>query len=1136
MKTEITTRKQVKAYLLILFLCGTFFSGFSQSLTITTPDATICEGGYKYIYANFTPPTNIANYVSYQITAVRWYKSGPYGTTLIPSNLYGYLSCYTYETGRYYCQIDYSIRTSYQYVTSTYCCQSGPFGTCKKYCNNYATGYNTQNYYQLWANNSCYITVNPKSYTTQNISICSNSLPYNWNGYSLYSEGSYTTSLHNTFGCDSVITLNLSVGTSGATSYDSAIVCSSALPYSWNGLSLTAAGDYSQNFTSPTGCDSIANFKLIISAANTSSNYATVCSSSLPYLWNGISCDSAGTYSKIFSSPGGCDSVAVLNLTVHQTTSSVTNIIACQNAVPFWWNNKLVNVGTDTVNLTNAEGCDSLAIVNVTTKPVGTSTRTVNICPTDLPYAWNNSTYGAAGVYTQQFTTNIGCDSVATLNLIVNTPTSSTTNIGICQSALPYSWNGNSFTTPGIHNVHLTNADGCDSTATLNLYINSTSSTTQNISVCQNNLPYLWNGNSYSTAGTYAVHLNNSNGCDSSITLNLTIKVPTTSAITLNICGGDLPFSWNNNTFTKFGSYNVVLVNKAGCDSIITLTLNVKDQISLDGINSSVSVDTLCYATPVTFSAKLFVDSSKSNIRNNASFYYMWNINGLIKLQGNDLSTYSNNTLKNNDNIGCSINLFNTASCVTSGVKQKVIIMKMPNVVPSFTFWSSEFGKGYFVDANIGVLTAEFPNLCNLNAKYSLGRTSNLGVWTIQDTNIIKIKSLVVNGKLYDTVFTKGNNGLGIANYKYQYASGCSIDYQIKVVVDTAIITIPPITGPHEVCSNQNIQLTIADSSGFWYTGNQTYVINKGNGLFTGSYPTAYLGQNVGYQKNVRKFGSNEYCPRRTEYNIFVWPKPAINSIGFISGPANLCVGSSAQLGAPVAGGSWSAGGPTTVTSGGVVTPVYASTTAQVTYNVQIAHGCIAQSLYTFKSIALPAVPSIAYGAAAVNPQAGAGGGNNFCTNRTFTVVGSPAGGVWSKTGVLSVTNPGGFVSTGSVAGNGSITYTYTSAAGCSSSRSIVGAVVTCAARGVVDNSQWSMDNSQWTMYPNPAKSVININVETLIGKGNIVVTDLYGKTVKIQPLSMGTNTVDIANLSKGMYFVSTITSEGKTTKKLVVE
>jgi len=77
---------------------------------------------------------------------------------------------------------------------------------------------------------------------------------------------------------------------------------------------------------------------------------------------------------------------------------------------------------------------------------------------------------------------------------------------------------------------------------------------------------------------------------------------------------------------------------------------------------------------------------------------------------------------------------------------------------------------------------------------------------------------------------------------------------------------------------------------------------------------------------------------------------------------------------------------------------------------------------------------------------------------------------------------------------------------------------------------------NDFTMYPNPAKGYINLNVEALVGAGSIIVTDLYGKTVKTQALSMGTNTIDIAKLSKGMYFVSTITNEGKTTKKLVVE
>jgi hypothetical protein len=91
---------------------------------------------------------------------------------------------------------------------------------------------------------------------------------------------------------------------------------------------------------------------------------------------------------------------------------------------------------------------------------------------------------------------------------------------------------------------------------------------------------------------------------------------------------------------------------------------------------------------------------------------------------------------------------------------------------------------------------------------------------------------------------------------------------------------------------------------------------------------------------------------------------------------------------------------------------------------------------------------------------------------------------------------------------------------------------------GYSEVKQIVSDKSQYTfiMYPNPAKSVVSLQVDKLIGSGKLLIVDYLGKVVKEQPLSMGTNTVDIANLSKGMYFVSTITNEGKTTKKLIVE
>ena len=194
-----------------------------------------------------------------------------------------------------------------------------------------------------------------------------------------------------------------------------------------------------------------------------------------------------------------------------------------------------------------------------------------------------------------------------------------------------------------------------------------------------------------------------------------------------------------------------------------------------------------------------------------------------------------------------------------------------------------------------------------------------------------------------------------------------------------------------------------------------------------------------------------------------------------------------------------------------------------------------ATTTYNITVNAIPMIPSIAYAVGAINPQKGASGAGSFCNNKTFGVVGVPSGGVWqsSNTSMLTI-DCSNIVNTVGIGGV-SLTYTYTSPFGCSNSRTISGTVVGCAARGV-NNGQLTIDNLQFTMYPNPAHSFISLNVNTLIGAGTIVVTDLYGKQVKSQTLSMGSNTIDISTLSKGMYFISTITNEGKTTKKLVVE
>src|SRR5439155_481034 len=160
---------------------------------------------------------------------------------------------------------------------------------------------------------------------------------------------------------------------------------------------------------------------------------------------------------------------------------------------------------------------------------ITTSTTDVTVCSTLLPYNWNGTNYTEIGRATSSVTNATGCDSAATLKLTVNVVTTSTTDVTVCSTLLPYNWNGTNYTAAGSYTIHLTNAAGCDSAATLNLTVNAITTSTTDVTICSTLLPYNWNGTNYTAAGSYTIHLTNAAGCDSAATLNLTVNAVTTS-------------------------------------------------------------------------------------------------------------------------------------------------------------------------------------------------------------------------------------------------------------------------------------------------------------------------------------------------------------------------------------------------------------------------------------------------------------------------------------------------------------------------------------------------------------------------------------------------------------------------------
>src|SRR6185436_513449 len=299
---------------------------------------------------------------------------------------------------------------------------------------------------------------------------------------------------------------------------------------------------YVDTLTSTTGCDTIAVLNLSINPLLTYTTNAVVCANQLPYIWNGNPYNTVGTYVDTLTSTTGCDTIAVLNLSINPLLTDTTNATVCANQLPYIWNGNPYNTaGTYVDTLTSATGCDTIAILNLSINPLLIDTTNATVCANQLPYIWNGNPYNTTGTYVDTLVATSGCDTIAVLNLAINPLLTDTTNATVCANQLPYIWNGNSYSAAGTYVDTLSSSTGCDTIAVLNLAINPLLTDTTNATVCANQLPYIWNGNSYSAAGTYVDTLSSSTGCDTIAVLNLAINPLLTDTTNATVCANQLP-------------------------------------------------------------------------------------------------------------------------------------------------------------------------------------------------------------------------------------------------------------------------------------------------------------------------------------------------------------------------------------------------------------------------------------------------------------------------------------------------------------------------------------------------------------------------------------------------------------------
>lgn len=142
---------------------------------------------------------------------------------------------------------------------------------------------------------------------------------------------------------------------------------------------------------------------------------------------------------------------------------------------------------------------------------------------------------------------------------------------------------GTVYTSSGTYNDVIPNAAGCDSTITINLTVNSNTGNSIGPDVCDSYTSPA--GNVYLASGIYYDTLVNAAGCDSIILINLVVRNSTNSSITVVECGSYT--TPGGSTLTSTGIYTDIIPNMAGCDStiVIDLTINTVDtSASVSGV------------------------------------------------------------------------------------------------------------------------------------------------------------------------------------------------------------------------------------------------------------------------------------------------------------------------------------------------------------------------------------------------------------------------------------------------------------------------------------------------------------------------------------------------------------------------
>ena len=331
----------------------------------------------------------------------------------------------------------------------------------------------------------------------------------------------------------------------------------SSNPEYYSGYSLRRipdGGNWQSNYTNPTYglCNTTCVPPPVITCTGTAT--ATVTGGTPPYTYQWDD----GTQATTASITGLCAGTYHVTVTDNTGTTAIGQVVI-EDFVP-------------EVSHPSATYClsDSSAILQGL--PAGGTYEGAQLNGNTLVFDGVTEVYNMTYTYTDEH----NCSGTANFQIHV-IPNIFTFDSTICSIDTPMTWYGESLSESGQYEIHVPSGGQCDSIIFFNLTVSPNPTVIIRDTLPEDSLPRLIHGFVFDHNIDTLIIADNGTNCDSLIYYTLYICRNTEAFQDTTICANNLPFRWNGQSLQSEGDYTAHFFTACNSDSILHLSLSIID-------------------------------------------------------------------------------------------------------------------------------------------------------------------------------------------------------------------------------------------------------------------------------------------------------------------------------------------------------------------------------------------------------------------------------------------------------------------------------------------------------------------------------------------------------------------------------